>query len=303
MSVIVSQQTQVFRPSIVYGTSAEGYHLPVGFAVYRDANGLYLLASAAGATPAAGIVYVSSAANYQVGVISAGFVTLNNWSAVTGTPALTVGATYYLAVLPGRLTTNSAEPAAIINQAIGLATSGTTMQILGNLSLKPTSGLSLSVTVVEDLTGEYWVLKFVNGLLSSATHYAAPTASDVVLSDGAGGFWNVVVDSGGNLGAEPSTGPQTAAPVIADGSGGFWKMVVDPSGNLGAESNSGPATTGVVLADGSGGYWLIVVGTAGNLGAMTTGAPAVSGVTLTSPNGSTWQLVVDDSGNLGAEPV
>ena len=244
--------------------------MPVGSPVYRDALGFFRLASAGDAAryPAVGVVAVTSHQNRTVGVISSGVLTPNNWTAATGTKLLTLGAHYYLAVAPGKLTLNAAEAGALTHQAIGLATSTLTMQIFGNISLTPSSGLTMSIDVDEYGTGNYWTLGFSNGLLATAT-YTITTITSIILDDGAGNLFEVIVDPSGNLGTNPSAGPATADVILADGSGGFWKMIVDSDGNLGTTTDAGPATPVPELDDGAGGTWSPIVDGSGNLGAET----------------------------------
>ena len=153
-------------------------HLFLGAAVYRDASGFLRLATSADASksPAIGVVAVTGMQNFKVAVISSGFITLNNWVAAVGSLYLTPASLYYLAVAPGKLTTNAAEAGAVSTQAVGYATSSATMQILGNVSNKPPSGLTTVLSAAQDLLGNSWALNFQNGMLTQAT-----------LSSGAGG--------------------------------------------------------------------------------------------------------------------
>lgn len=134
--------------------------------------------------------------------------------------------------------------------------------------INQTKGVTRDVSVVEDLTGAYWLFSFVNGLLASLTHHAAPSAS-VVIDDGTGQFWTLAATPAPDprLYTVSTSGPATPDVVIDDGAGTFWKIVVRASDGLrGAELTTGPATDPVVLADGSGGSWQIIVRTDGELG-------------------------------------
>lgn len=255
-------------PVVTYGQSGGSIRLYPGTPVYRDNLGQFRAASAASLTtaPAIGIVAKNTLQNYTVNVISTGYLTLYNWVSITGTVSLTLGATYYLAVASGKLTTNSAESGSLVTQAIGLATSVNTLQVLGNVSVSPPTGITLEVTVAEDLIGAYWVLDFHNGLLYRAVHHDPPAAMDVVLADGTGAFWKLAVNSAGQLGTQPDAGPASADVILEDEEAGFWKIVVNPAGVRGTESHAGPATISPALTDELGGTWELVVNASGLLG-------------------------------------
>lgn len=285
-------------PTVSYGQSGGGVRLSVGSPVYRDSSGLYWPASAVNParSPGVGIVALASIQNLQIGVITNGFLSpLTNWAAATGSASLVVGATYYLSNTPGRLAVNAADAGALIQQAIGRATSTTTMQVLGNTGFLPATGLTTEIRVAENLTGSYWMLKFEGGLLVTATHVTA-TSPDLIMADGAGGFWKLIVDAVGNIGAEPNAGPATDAVILQDDWGGHWKIVVDANGHRGAEMSTGPSTGSLTLTDSLGGQWQVVVDHFGNLGA-TINAPVVLG----DGAGGVWCLIVDADGEVGAE--
>ena len=257
-------------PTVSYGQSGGGIRLPLGAPVYRDASNLYRLAGVADASkcPAVGVVALTNPQNSTIGVINVGFLTLYNWSAITGTANLSVGSTYYLSMVPGKLTTSVPGPAPVLVQAVGVATGVFDMQILGNISLKPSSGLTLTVPVADMFLAGYWSLIFQNGLLASAVHHKA-LITPPVMDDGAGGFWKLAVNSSGAVFTIPDIGPATDDVVLEDPVGGFWKIVVPPSGLRGTDPSAGPATVdALVLPDELGNPREVVVDAVGHLGSV-----------------------------------
>lgn len=101
----------------------------VGQPVAVVATGVTDASATGNTTPCAGLATTGAAALGTETVVTEGLYTLADWTAVTGSAALTPGAVYFLSATTAKLTATKPTGAGNVVQAVGRAVSATTLAI------------------------------------------------------------------------------------------------------------------------------------------------------------------------------